>query len=188
MTICNMTIEGGGRAGMIAPDETTFEWVERPARRARGLRGRGRAVARALHRGRRDVRQGDRRRRVRAVAAGHLGHDARDGRAGHRRGAAARGRGPRARAQVHGPRAGHADLGHQARPRLHRLVHELADRRPARRRRGHQGQQGPPGHPRDGRPGVAAGEAAGRGRGPRRGVQVGRLRLALAPAARCAWA
>jgi 3-isopropylmalate/(R)-2-methylmalate dehydratase large subunit len=32
MTICNMTIEGGGRAGMIAPDDTTFEWVRgRPA-------------------------------------------------------------------------------------------------------------------------------------------------------------
>jgi 3-isopropylmalate/(R)-2-methylmalate dehydratase large subunit len=28
MTICNMTIEGGGRAGMIAPDERTFEWIE----------------------------------------------------------------------------------------------------------------------------------------------------------------
>ena len=28
MTVCNMTIEGGGRAGMIAPDGTTFEWVE----------------------------------------------------------------------------------------------------------------------------------------------------------------
>ncbi len=27
MTICNMTIEGGGRAGMIAPDDTTYEWV-----------------------------------------------------------------------------------------------------------------------------------------------------------------
>jgi 3-isopropylmalate/(R)-2-methylmalate dehydratase large subunit len=27
MTICNMTIEGGGRAGMITPDVTTFEWV-----------------------------------------------------------------------------------------------------------------------------------------------------------------
>jgi 3-isopropylmalate/(R)-2-methylmalate dehydratase large subunit len=27
MTVCNMTIEGGGRAGMIAPDESTFEWV-----------------------------------------------------------------------------------------------------------------------------------------------------------------
>jgi 3-isopropylmalate/(R)-2-methylmalate dehydratase large subunit len=32
MTICNMTIEGGGRAGMVAPDDTTFEWVlGRPA-------------------------------------------------------------------------------------------------------------------------------------------------------------
>src|SRR4051794_34640085 len=31
MTICNMTIEGGGRAGMIAPDETTFQWVREHA-------------------------------------------------------------------------------------------------------------------------------------------------------------
>jgi 3-isopropylmalate/(R)-2-methylmalate dehydratase large subunit len=32
LTICNMTIEGGGRAGMIAPDETTFEYLRgRPA-------------------------------------------------------------------------------------------------------------------------------------------------------------
>jgi len=31
MTICNMTIEGGGRAGMIAPDEVTFDYVrDRP--------------------------------------------------------------------------------------------------------------------------------------------------------------
>ena len=31
-TVCNMTIEGGGRAGMIAPDDVTFEWLEgRPA-------------------------------------------------------------------------------------------------------------------------------------------------------------
>jgi 3-isopropylmalate/(R)-2-methylmalate dehydratase large subunit len=30
MTICNMTIEGGGRAGMIAPDDTTFAWFETP--------------------------------------------------------------------------------------------------------------------------------------------------------------
>jgi 3-isopropylmalate/(R)-2-methylmalate dehydratase large subunit len=28
MTICNMTIEGGGRAGMIAPDHTTYAWLE----------------------------------------------------------------------------------------------------------------------------------------------------------------
>ena len=28
MTVCNMTIEGGARAGMIAPDETTFAYVK----------------------------------------------------------------------------------------------------------------------------------------------------------------
>ncbi len=28
MTICNMSIEGGARAGMIAPDETTFDYVK----------------------------------------------------------------------------------------------------------------------------------------------------------------
>lgn len=32
MTICNMTIEAGGRAGMIAPDQKTLAWIEgRPA-------------------------------------------------------------------------------------------------------------------------------------------------------------
>jgi 3-isopropylmalate/(R)-2-methylmalate dehydratase large subunit len=32
MTICNMSIEGGARAGLIAPDETTFEYIRgRPA-------------------------------------------------------------------------------------------------------------------------------------------------------------
>lgn len=28
MTVCNMAIEGGARAGLIAPDETTFEYVK----------------------------------------------------------------------------------------------------------------------------------------------------------------
>jgi 3-isopropylmalate/(R)-2-methylmalate dehydratase large subunit len=27
MTVCNMTIEGGGRAGMVAPDEATFDYI-----------------------------------------------------------------------------------------------------------------------------------------------------------------
>ncbi|HVL33204.1 MAG TPA: 3-isopropylmalate dehydratase large subunit [Actinomycetota bacterium] len=32
MTVCNMTIEAGGKAGMIAPDETTFAYMQgRPA-------------------------------------------------------------------------------------------------------------------------------------------------------------
>src|SRR5262249_23677755 len=28
MTVCNMTIEGGAPAGMVAPDETTFAYLE----------------------------------------------------------------------------------------------------------------------------------------------------------------
>ncbi len=32
MTLCNLTIEGGARAGLVAPDETTFEYIKgRPA-------------------------------------------------------------------------------------------------------------------------------------------------------------
>jgi 3-isopropylmalate/(R)-2-methylmalate dehydratase large subunit len=28
MTVCNMSIEAGARAGLIAPDDTTFEWLK----------------------------------------------------------------------------------------------------------------------------------------------------------------
>ncbi len=28
MTVCNMSIEAGARAGLVAPDETTFKWLE----------------------------------------------------------------------------------------------------------------------------------------------------------------
>ena len=48
MTVCNMTIEGGGRAGMIAPDDTTFEWVEGRPGAPRGLGRRRRATGAAL--------------------------------------------------------------------------------------------------------------------------------------------
>ncbi|MFD2238658.1 3-isopropylmalate dehydratase large subunit [Aureimonas populi] len=36
MTICNMSIEGGARAGLIAPDETTFRYIEGRPRAPRG--------------------------------------------------------------------------------------------------------------------------------------------------------
>jgi 3-isopropylmalate/(R)-2-methylmalate dehydratase large subunit len=36
MTICNMSIEAGARAGMIAPDATTFEYLERTPRAPKG--------------------------------------------------------------------------------------------------------------------------------------------------------
>jgi 3-isopropylmalate/(R)-2-methylmalate dehydratase large subunit len=36
MTICNMTIEGGARAGMMAPDETTFAYIKDRPRAPKG--------------------------------------------------------------------------------------------------------------------------------------------------------
>lgn len=36
MTVCNMSIEAGARAGMIAPDETTFAYLEGKARAPKG--------------------------------------------------------------------------------------------------------------------------------------------------------
>jgi 3-isopropylmalate/(R)-2-methylmalate dehydratase large subunit len=36
MTVCNMSIEAGARAGMIAPDETTFHYLEGRSRAPRG--------------------------------------------------------------------------------------------------------------------------------------------------------
>jgi 3-isopropylmalate/(R)-2-methylmalate dehydratase large subunit len=36
MTICNMTIEGGARAGLIAPDEKTFEYITGKPRAPKG--------------------------------------------------------------------------------------------------------------------------------------------------------
>ena len=36
MTVCNMSIEGGARAGMIAPDEKTFEYVKGRPRAPKG--------------------------------------------------------------------------------------------------------------------------------------------------------
>ncbi len=36
MTVCNMTIEAGARAGLIAPDETTFEYVKGKPRAPKG--------------------------------------------------------------------------------------------------------------------------------------------------------
>jgi len=36
MTVCNMSIEAGARAGMIAPDDTTYAWLEGRARAPKG--------------------------------------------------------------------------------------------------------------------------------------------------------
>jgi 3-isopropylmalate/(R)-2-methylmalate dehydratase large subunit len=38
MTLCNMSIESGARAGMVAPDETTFAWLKGRAHAPKGER------------------------------------------------------------------------------------------------------------------------------------------------------
>ncbi len=45
MTVCNMSIEAGARAGMIAPDETTFQYL---AKEFRSFAPRGEALDRAI--------------------------------------------------------------------------------------------------------------------------------------------
>ena len=188
MTICNMTIEGGGRAGMIAPDETTFEYV-------RGRPGAPSDFDAAVERWRElptdegaELRHRGRDRRRRDLADGHLGDDPGHGRRRSPTGCRTRPRmdspadreaAERALAYM-GLRAGHADDRDPARPGLHRLLHQLADRRPARgRRRSSTGRK-----VADSScaamvvPGSAAGQGAGRGRGPRRGLPRGRLRVA----------
>ena len=149
MTICNMTIEGGGRAGMIAPDETTFEWVRGREAAPRDFDAAVAALARAADRRRSDLRRGGRDRRRRPLADGHLGDDSRDGGRGRRlgprpgrAGVARRSRVGRAGARLHGAGAGHADDRDRPRPRLHRLLHQLQDRGPARGRRRGRGPQG----------------------------------------------
>ena len=139
MTVCNMTIEGGGRAGMIAPDDTTFEWVEgreaapdplplddwRELRTDEGASFDREVVVDAAAISP-QVTWGTTPGMVVGVT------DAVPEPARRRR---------RARARVHGARAGHADVRDRARPRVHRLVHQLAHRRPAR---GGRGGEGPP--------------------------------------------
>ena len=93
MSLCNMSIEAGARAGMVAPDEKTFAYLAgaaaRAARRPLGrqavrywrtacARTRARCSTSEIHAGRRHI-----------AAAGHLGHQP-AGRHRHHRPRAAR--------------------------------------------------------------------------------------------------
>ena len=89
MTVSNMTIEAGARAGLIAPDETTFAYIKgrEYAPKGRGVGAGGGLLAHAADRSRRALRRdGDAERRG-YRADGDLGHQSRRGGAGHRRGA-----------------------------------------------------------------------------------------------------
>ena len=149
MTVCNMSIEAGARAGLIAPDETTFDYLRGREFAPEDFDAAVAALEAAAHRRGRDVRsrrgrstrptsqpqvtwgtnpgQVDRRRR----------HGARPGRLRRRR--PTRRRPPR-RLEYMGLEAGHADHVDPDRPRLHRLLHQRPDRGPARR--GGRGRKG----------------------------------------------
>ena len=172
MTVCNMTIEGGGRAGMIAPDETTFAWVdergvevdpawaelytEEGAHFDKEIVVDASAISPM-------VTWGTNPAQVAPVTAAIP---------------TPAGEGEERALQYMGLEAGHADRGHQARPRLHRLLHQLAHRRPARRGQDGRGQEGRQRRVRHGRPGLGQGQGAGRGRGPGRDLHRSGLRLA----------
>ena len=188
MTICNMTIEGGGRAGMVAPDDTTFEWVD------------GRAAAPddfdAAVAGWRELRTDDGASFDKEidVDAGALSPQVTWG---TNPGMVVpvtdavpepRGDGDERALKYMGLEAGtpmqeitldRVFIGSCTNSRIGdlRAAAELV-----------KGRQVAVERRRDGRPRLAAGAAAGRARGPRRGLPRRRLRLAHARAARCAWA
>ena len=197
MTVCNMSIEAGARAGLVAPDDTTFAYLDGPRPRAEGRRlGRRRVadVARAAQRRRRGV--------------GPRGaHRRRDACARRSRGAPTPARSRRstapcpspddfadpttretvvAGARVHGPDRRHGDARHRRRHRVHRLVHEQPHRGPARRRRR---ARRPPRHRQagDGRARQPRREGAGRGRGAATGSSPPPAPTGASRAARCAW-
>ncbi len=188
MTICNMTIEGGARAGLIAPDETTYRYIADKPRAPKGAAFE-QAVAywRTLH-----TDEGAHFDKVVRLDAANLppivswGSSPEDvvsvagtvpdptrspTRTSARQEACAR---------LHGPDAGNPDDGPHRRPGLHRLLHQRAHRGPARRGQGRGGPQG--GRHRVGhdRAGLRPREASGRGGRARRDLQGGRLRLARA--------
>ena len=112
MTLCNLTIEGGARAGLIAVDDTTINYIKgRPrAPKGGGVRSGGALLAHPEVRSRRQVRCRNHAGCARHRADGDLGHLAGTGAADHRQCARSRrkmeehqARRRRTRARLYGP-------------------------------------------------------------------------------------
>ena len=133
MTVCNMSIEAGARAGLVAPDETTFAYLQ-----GRPYAPKGAAWEQAVAYWRTlpsdpgaTLRQGGAARRRRHRAARDLGHEPAGRAADHRPGARSRARSTtrcNARRCERSldymgltPHTAHRDAGAA---RLHRLVHQ----------------------------------------------------------------
>ena len=189
MTVCNMSIEGGARAGMVAPDEKTYAYLKDRPKSPKGVlwdealryweslrSDEGADFGTIVRLGRRQ-----------AAADRVVGHEPAGRRLGFRLCAADRGRRQRAearfhqaRAGLHGPEGRRGDQGHRDRPRLHRLLHQRPHRGFARggknRRRPQEGRP----RQRDGRSGLRRGEGAGGSRRPRQDLPRRRFRVARA--------
>ena len=152
MTVCNMSIEGGARAGMVAPDEKTFAYLE-----GRPYAPKGKDWEAALDYWRSlptdegaKLRQDRHAQRRRHRAERDLGHDAGAERCRHRPHPGPRDSFDDAGAREVGWRSltymdlkpGTAIEDIAPRPRVHRLLHQLPHRGPARRRRGRSRLQG----------------------------------------------
>ena len=161
MTVCNMSIEGGARAGMIAPDEKAFEFLK-----GRPKSPQGPAWDAALR-----YWEG-----LRSDEGAHFDHEIRLDAAklppivtwgtspedvASIAGTRARPRQDRRRgeadlqapgAELHGAEGRNENHRHQARPRLHRLLHQRPDRGFARRGENRRGQDGQRQRLRDDRP------------------------------------
>ena len=189
MTICNMSIEAGARAGMVAPDETTFAYLEgRPhAPEGPGLGGCRRLLADAPQRRGRRLRRRGLPRRERARAVRHVGHEPGSGRVAVATSCPrpttsptpTSAPPPSARSSTWICRPGTPLKDVAGRRGLHGLVHQQPHRGPARVRVDRQGPQEGRGRAGHGRPGLGARAPRGRGRGPRQGLPGVRRRVAL---------
>ena len=196
MTVCNMSIEAGARAGLIAPDEKTFDYLKGRPMRAEGRRlGAGRRLLEdAADRRRRAFRHRGRARRGGDRAAGDLGHQPAGRAADHRQraGPGGRSRTPSGApacervARLYGPDPRHDADRHHGRHGLHRLLHQRPHRGPARRRRRRQGPQGRRRRPRPGRAGLRPRQGSRPSRKASTGSSSTPASNGARPAARCA--
>ena len=187
MTICNMSIEAGARAGMVAPDETTYAYLKGRPHAPKGAEwddavaywntlptDEGAVFDAEVFLDADELEpfvtwgtnpgQG-----VTLSDTSRPGRLRRPQRAGRRR----------ARAGVHGSRGRDPDEGHPGRRRVHGLVHQQPHRGPAGVRLGHPGAEEGGARARHGRAGLGPRAARGGGRGPRQGVRGLRRRVAV---------
>ena len=195
MTVCNMSIEGGARAGMIAPDEKTYAYLkDRPKSPKGELWDQARRHWDTLRSD--EGAHFDREVKLNAadlppiVSWGTSPQDVapivgvvprvEDAPTEQKRASIKR------VARLYGAERRGEDHGHRHRPRLHRLLHQRPHRGSARRGDDRQRPQGQRARQRHGRAGLGPGQGAGRGRGsrqdlPRRGLRVARARLLDVP-------